>query len=74
MLKLVLKLKSNKSLKLRLVDMKMNNSHVIGDGKNGTKQAEIYYLLRSLKLEQNKQIQSNQIAIYKKINLILVNI
>lgn len=51
MLKLVLKLKSNKSLKLRLVDMKMNNSHVIGDGKNGTKQAEIYYLLRSLKLE-----------------------
>ena len=51
MLKLVLKLKSNKSLKLRLVDMKMNNSHVIGDGKNGTKQAEIHYLLRSLKLE-----------------------
>lgn len=51
MLKLVLKLKSNKSLKLRLVDIKMNNSHVIGDGKNGTKQTEIYYLLRSLKLE-----------------------
>ena len=34
-LKLVPKLKSNKSLKLLLVDMKANSSYEIGDGRDG---------------------------------------
>ena len=40
---LVSKLKTNKLLKLLLVDIKANSSILIGNGRDGTKQAKMPY-------------------------------
>ena len=44
-LKLVSKLKSNKSLKLLLVDMKVNSSYEIGDGRDGADKRKCLFIV-----------------------------